>query len=54
VLDQPFDVSDLLLHPSQAVPARRFLLAARRLLLPMRSGSCQNQRETGRSCAPQR
>jgi hypothetical protein len=32
VLDQPFDVSDLLLHPSQALPARRFLLAARRLL----------------------
>jgi hypothetical protein len=32
VLDQPFDVSDLLLHPSQAVPARRFLLAAGRLL----------------------
>lgn len=32
VLDQPFDVSDLLRHPSQAVPARRFLLAAHRLL----------------------
>jgi hypothetical protein len=32
VLDQPFDVSDLLRHPSQAVPARRFLLAAGRLL----------------------
>jgi hypothetical protein len=32
VLDQPFDMSDLLRHPSQAVPARRFLLAAGRLL----------------------
>lgn len=32
VLDQPFDVSDLLHHPSQAVPARRFLLAAQRVL----------------------
>jgi hypothetical protein len=32
VLDQPFEVSDLLLHPLQAIPARRFLLAARRLL----------------------
>lgn len=32
VLDQSFEVRDVLLHPLQAVPVRRFLLAAGRLL----------------------